>query len=148
MIGCNSQERKDRVAIREAVAEISKTPLPRKPEESKTHTIHTSKGALTISTCGGKRGLNGEIYTEGPARANGFFLIPRMEWVNDAKEAERLLIEDYEKGNCQQFKEIEIRPATNKPEAEQAGAEQPTTRPESKPEGSGKPQPEAEGRSQ
>lgn len=130
--GCNSQERKDRVAIREAVAEISKTPLPRKTDEAKSHTIHTSKGALTISTCGGKRRANGEIYTVGPARANGFFLIPRMEWANDAEEAERLLIEDYEKGNCEQFKVIESRPATTKPEEKQADAEQPATRPESK----------------
>jgi hypothetical protein len=37
-------------------------------------------------------------------------------------------------------------PAKNE-EAEAVGAEQPATRPESKPEGSGKPQPESEGRS-
>jgi hypothetical protein len=100
LLGCNSQERKDISAIRNAVAEMDKTAMPRKPDQSKSNTINTSKGALTISTCEGKKDQNGRIYTEGPSRATGFFLIPRMQWANDAKEAERMLIEDYEAGNC------------------------------------------------
>jgi hypothetical protein len=99
LLGCNFQEPKDRAAIRNAVAEINKTPLPRKPDKSESRTIHFAKGTLTISTCEGKKGAKGIIYTEGPPRPTGFFLIPRMQWAKDAEEAERLLIEDYDAGN-------------------------------------------------
>jgi hypothetical protein len=101
LMGCSSQEQKDISAIRNAVAKMDKAPMPRKPDHSESNTIHTSKGALTISTCEGKKDQSGRIYTEGPSRATGFFLSPRMQWANDAKEAERLLIEDYEAGNCE-----------------------------------------------
>jgi hypothetical protein len=99
LIGCDAQKWKDKAAIRHAVAEINKTPPPRKLDESNSRTIHFSKGTLTISTCEGKKGPKGIIYTEGPSRPAGFFLIPRMQWAKDAEEAERLLIEDYEAGN-------------------------------------------------
>jgi len=78
---------------------------------------------------------------------------------------ENLPIEEIEKISCQkrfeggsEFIEVPVRPArqtilaselpawANKQDAEQDGAVQPATRPESKSEGSDKPQPESEGR--
>ena len=97
--GCGSQQSKDEAAIRNAVAEMNDIPVPRKPEENSSHTIHTSKGVLAIATCEGRKDEDGRIWFEGPSRSKGFFLTPRMEWARNAEEATRLLLDDYEAGN-------------------------------------------------
>lgn len=89
----------DRALIREAVETFTRKSLPRKPDHVVTHGINTSKGRLEISSVEAKKDKNGRFYTEGKARPTGYFLLPRAEWAEDADEAERMLLEDYEKGN-------------------------------------------------
>jgi hypothetical protein len=75
-------------------------PAGRSPQDQASHVFSTSKGLLEISTCEGKKNSDGEWYTEGPARPDGYFIMPRGVWALNAGEALRMLIEDFEKGNC------------------------------------------------
>lgn len=98
--GCDSGSKEERAVIRDAVASFDLSVMPRSPQEHHSHAIVTSRGQLVISTTAATKGPGGEYYFEGPSRLTGFFLMPREQWVADADEATRLLIEDYESGNC------------------------------------------------
>jgi hypothetical protein len=102
--GCNSKKEvkseDDRAAISEAVLKFTQNPQPREPSEHYQHIINTSKGQLIISSCEGKTDEDGNFAFVGPSRPSGYFLYPRMEWVSNPEEATKLLLLDYEAGNC------------------------------------------------
>jgi hypothetical protein len=88
----------DRKLIREAVEKFARKSKPRTPDHIFSHTIFTSKGRLNIYTAEAKKNQDGRYYTEGKSRPTGYFLVPHGAWAKDAEEAERMLLEDYEKG--------------------------------------------------
>ena len=102
--GCNSRQevksKDDRAAISEAVLKFTEISQPREPSEHYQYVINTSKGQLVISSCGGKTDEDGNFVFTGPSRPSGYFLYPRMEWVSNPEEATKLLLLDYEDGNC------------------------------------------------
>jgi beta-lactamase regulating signal transducer with metallopeptidase domain len=89
----------DRKLIHEAVEKFARESKPRTPDHIFSHNIFTSKGRLGIATAEAKMNRDGHFYTEGKSRPTGYFLVPRAAWAKDAEEAERMLLEDYEKGN-------------------------------------------------
>ena len=101
MPGCKSSSGKEKELIRNGVAEFcDKYPSGRSSSAIASHVFQTSKGNLEISTCGAKKRSEGDWYSEGPARSDGYFIIPRGVWVSDADEAVRMLLDDFAKGNC------------------------------------------------
>ena len=110
--GCKSKQEalheKDRAAIREAVLEFTQNPHPREPSEGYLHVINTSKGRLTISSCEWKTDTDGNSAFVGPSRPYGYYLYPRKEWVSNQEEATRLLLIDYETGNCSPVPQAEL----------------------------------------
>ena len=81
---CDSQQSKDREAIRDAVAEIQELPKPR-PQDMNQVTIRTSKVVLFISTSEGTKDDNGRISFDELTIPWGSFMAPRIELVKNAE---------------------------------------------------------------
>ena len=111
--GCETQRDKDLAAIERAVASMKRLPVPRTPGQGAVIDISTPKGRLLIATWGATKNAKGEWVCQGPSRTEGFFILPRAIWVADIAEAERLLLEDYAKGNLlTETQAVTTRPAS------------------------------------
>ena len=85
---CNPMEI---VSLRRGIADFERSVVSnRAVNQLQTAAIFTSKGRFSIGTCEASRRADGTLTFHGPARTEGYFVVPAMRWAKDLAEAQNL----------------------------------------------------------
>jgi len=79
------------LSLRHGIADFERSVVSnRAVNQLQITTIFTSKGTFSIGTCEAERKPDGTVNFHGPARTEGYFVVPPMRWARDMAEAQRL----------------------------------------------------------
>jgi hypothetical protein len=95
LIGCSSDDsHPDVVSVTKGLDDYFESIGERSPDSPHSNTFFTSGGVFCISTQPGVVGEDGRLSLQGKSRVTGFFIAPRLIWVDTKIEAKRMIIED------------------------------------------------------